>query len=394
MTARPPVTDWATDFDHMHESWIENPYPIWDDLRQRCPIAHTDRFEGAYLPVRYADVREIAYDPEHFSSRRIVLRDERLPLVPFPPITSDPPQHRGQRAVLLPLFTPAAIAPYEAKVRELCRGLIDGFIDAGACDGAAHYAQEIPAVVTAMMLGISAADGDMFRRWLNDLLVLGTDDPELVMRTHAEMAGFFMAEVAKRRARPGQDLISRLIEARIDGAPMSDVELVGMVRLLLIAGIDTTWSALGSCLWHLATHAEDRRRLVADPSLMPTAVEEFLRAYSPVTIAREVVAETEIGGCPFKAGEMVLLSFAAANRDPAAFPDADKVLIDRAENRHAAFGLGIHRCIGSHLARMELTVALEEWLRRIPEFTLAPGAVVTWAAGAVRGPRQLPLVFP
>jgi cytochrome P450 len=393
MTARPPVADWATDFDHMHDSWTEDPYAIWDDLRQRCPIAHTGRFEGAYLPVRYADIRAIAYDPAHFSSRRIVLRDERSPLVSAPPITSDPPEHRAQRAALLPLFTPAALAPYEDKVREICRRLIDRFIDAGGCDGAVQYAQEIPAAVTTLMLGISADDGDLFRRWLNDLLVLGVEDPALVMRTHGEMGAFFAAEVAKRRARPGQDLISRLLDARIDGEPLDDLQLVGMLRLLLIAGIDTTWSALGACLWHLATHADDRRRLVADPSLLPTAIEEFLRAYSPVSIAREVVADTEVGGCPFKAGQMVLLSFAAANRDPAAFPDADKVLIDRAENRHAAFGLGIHRCVGSHLARMELKIALEEWLRRIPEFALAPEAAVTWAAGTVRGPRRLPLVF-
>jgi cytochrome P450 len=393
MTARPPVTDWATDFDHMHDDWTQNPYPIWDDLRARCPVAHTDRFEGAYLPVRYEDVREIAYDPAHFSSRRLVIRDERLPLIPFPPITSDPPDHRAQRAVLLPLFTPAAMAPHEDAIREICRNLVDKFAGKGACDGAADYAQEITVAVTAMLLGISPDDGDLFRRWLNDLLVVGTDDPGLVMRTHGEMTGFFMKEIALRRANPGNDVISRLLEAKIDDAPLGDVQLVGMVRLLLIAGIDTTWSALGSCLLHLATHAEDRRRLVAEPSLMPTAIEELLRAYSPVSIAREVVADREVGGCPFKAGHMVLLSFAAANRDPAAFPDADKVVIDRAENRHAAFGLGIHRCIGSHLARLEMTIALEEWLARIPEFSLAPDAVVTWSAGTVRGPRQLPLVF-
>ena len=149
--------------------------------------------------------------------------------------------------------------------------------------------------------------------------------------------------------------------------------MLGAMRLMLIAGIDTTWSAIGSCFWHLAQHPQDRQRLVAEPALIPTAVEEFLRAYAPVTMAREVIKDTTIGGCPFKPGQMVLLSFPAANRDPAVFPDADRVMIDRKENRHAAFGLGIHRCIGSNLARMEITVALQEWLRRIPEFHLDPG---------------------
>ena len=163
---------------------------------------------------------------------------------------------------------------------------------------------------------------------------------------------------------------------------------------MLIAGVDTTWSAIGSSLWHLATHENDRRRLVEDPALMPLAIEELLRAYSPVTMARVVTEDVEFGGCPMRAGDKVLMNFPAANRDPAVFDRADEVVLDRAVNRHVAFGSGIHRCAGSNLARMELRVALEEWLARIPEFGLEPGAEVTWAGGQVRGPRQLPVVFP
>jgi cytochrome P450 len=162
---------------------------------------------------------------------------------------------------------------------------------------------------------------------------------------------------------------------------------------VLIAGVDTTWSAIGSSLWHLATHDEDRRRLVAEPGLMPVAVEELLRAYSPVTMARVVTGDVDFAGCPMHAGDRVLMNFPAANRDPEAFDRPDQVLLDRQLNRHVAFGSGIHRCAGSNLARMELRVALEEWLARIPEFELAPGAEVTWAGGQVRGPRQLPVVF-
>src|SRR4029453_4092058 len=164
------------------------------------------------------------------------------------------------------------------------------------------------------------------------------------------------------------DLISTLMNARDkDGQPLADEHVLGSLRLLLIAGIDTTWSAIGSSLWHLAKTPADRERLLAEPGLLPPALEEFLGAYSPVTMAREVVKETTVSGCPIKPGNMVLLSFPAANRDPAVFPDADKVIIDRKENRPAAFGLGIHRCVGSNLARMEMTVAIEEWLKRIPD---------------------------
>ncbi len=161
--------------------------------------------------------------------------------------------------------------------------------------------------------------------------------------------------------------------------------------LLMIAGIDTTWSAIGASLWHLASHPEDRRRLAADPALMDTALEEFLRAYAPVTMARLVAKEVDLGGRTLHEGDWLLLPFPSGNRDPDVFPDADKVLLDRTENRHAAFGLGIHRCLGSNLARMELRVALEEWMARYPEFELADPAAVTWSAGQVRGPRTIPV---
>ncbi|MGH6680552.1 MAG: cytochrome P450, partial [Bradyrhizobium sp.] len=209
-----------------------------------------------------------------------------------------------------------------------------------------------------------------------------------------EMSAYFTGQIEERKQHPTDDLISALMNARDkSGQPLDDSHVLGSLRLLLIAGIDTTWSAIGASLWHLAKVPADRERLVREPDLMPSAVEELLRAYSPVTMAREVTKETVIAGCPVKPGTMVLLSFPAANRDPAMFPDADKVVLDRKENRHAAFGLGIHRCVGSNLARMEMTVALEEWLKRIPDFRLDPAGKVTWSEGTVRGPRQLPFLF-
>jgi cytochrome P450 len=244
------------------------------------------------------------------------------------------------------------------------------------------------------MLGIPAKDSDLFIKWIHEILELGIKDNDVMMRAIHEMTAYFVGHIEQRKQRPSDDLITTLMNARDkDGQPLSDGHVLGSLRLLLIAGIDTTWSAIGASLWHLAKTPGDRDRLIAEPELMPTAIEELLRAYSPVTMAREVIKETEISGCPVKPGNMVLLSFPAANRDPAMFPDADKVVIDRKENRHAAFGLGIHRCIGSNLARMEMMVALEEWLKRIPDFRLDPAGQVTWSEGTVRGPRQLPMLF-
>jgi cytochrome P450 len=395
MPEHPPVTDWVRDFDHTDPRWTENPFPIWDELRAASPVVHTDRFLGCYLPTTYEAVRQIAHDTEHFSSRRIIVRDVRPEtLNPAPPITTDPPEHKPAKRVLLPPFTPDAVKRLEPRVRAICNELIDEFIADGKCDAAARYTKHIPVRAIAHMLGIPGEDSDLFIRWIHEILELGIKDNEVLMRAVHEMTAYFSGHIEQRKQHPTDDLILTLMNARDkNGQPLSDGHVLGSLRLLLIAGIDTTWSAIGASLWHLAKTPADRERLIAEPQLMPTAVEELLRAYSPVTMAREVMKETVISGCPVKPGNMVLLSFPAANRDPAAFADADKVVIDRKENRHAAFGLGIHRCVGSNLARMEMTVAIEEWLKRIPDFRLDPAGQVKWSEGTVRGPRQLPVLF-
>ena len=390
--ARAPVTDWAADWDHLDPAWVSNPYPIWQDLRDRCPVAHTNRYRGVYFPTRYADIREVAYDPDRFSSRRVVVRDGEY-RVNSPPITSDPPEHRPMRMVLIPPFTPQAVAKLEPQTKAVCNELIDRILSQETCDAAVDYAQHIPVRIIAHMLGIPAEHGDRFRAWITMALQEGITNQAALKQAEEEIADYFAQKIAQRRQRPGDDLVSFLIQARHPGGePFSDREVLGALRLLLVAGIDTTWSAIGSSLWHLATHRADRERLVREPHLIETAIEEFLRAYAPVTMAREVVQDTALSGCPMRKGEMVMLSFPAANRDPQKFADASAVRIDRAENPHVAFGLGIHRCIGSNLARMEMRVALAEWLKRIPDFELDAKRPVTWSEGAVRGPRLLPIL--
>ncbi|WP_027571241.1 cytochrome P450 [Bradyrhizobium sp. WSM1743] len=395
--AHPPVTDWVHDFDHTDPQWTDDPFPIWDELRAVSPVVHTERFLGCYLPTTYEAVREIANDTEHFSSRRIIVRDVRPEITSknaAPPITSDPPQHKPAKQLLLPPFTPDAMKKLEPRVRTICNELIDDFIAAKSVDAAARYTKHIPVRAIAHMLGIPESDSELFINWIHMILELGIKDESKLLQAVQEMSAYFSGHIEARKSKPTDDLISYLMNARDkDGNPLEDTHVLGSLRLLLIAGIDTTWSAIGSSLWHLAKTSADRERLIAEPGLIPTAVEELLRVYSPVTMAREVVKETTISGCPVKPGNMVLLSFPVANRDPKMFPDADKVVIDRRENRHAAFGLGIHRCIGSNLARMEMQVALEEWLKRIPDFRLDPAGAVTWSQGTVRGPRQLPFLL-
>jgi cytochrome P450 len=392
-----PVTDWATDFDVLEPGYVNEPFAVWDELRERCPIAHTDRRLSTWLPTRYADVSAIAHDIDHFSSREIGViprgaDDVELP-EGLPPISADPPVHTWTRRLLLPWFSHQRVAQYEPMTQDLCNTLIDGFASQGRADAAADYAQQIPVRVIARMLGVPSELADTFTGWVRDVLEFA-DDPVRRGRGRAAIVKYLFEQIDQRREDPGDDLISSLLHSEVEGEPVSDGHVLGIAALTLIAGIDTTWSAIGASLWHLATHPDDRRRLVAEPELMPIAIEELLRAYSPVTMAREVSAEIEFAGCPMHVGERVLLNFPAANRDPEAFERADTVIIDRQQNRHLAFGVGIHRCAGSNLARMELRVALESWLARIPEFELADPSQVTWAGGQVRGPRTLPVLFP
>jgi cytochrome P450 len=243
------------------------------------------------------------------------------------------------------------------------------------------------------MLGFPQEDAEIFRRFIRMVLedVDQSEEERQEVIVGGEIDEYIDARIAEHQAEPRDDLTTYLLEAELDGNKLQLDHVRGTMVLLMIAGIDTTWSAIGASLWHLAQHPGDLRRVATEPDLMPSAVEEFLRAYAPVTMARLVAEDFELRGCPMKEGDWLLLPFPSANRDPEVFPDADEVILDRAENRHAAFGLGIHRCLGSNLARMELRVALEEWLRRYPAFELIDPSLVTWSAGQVRGPRTLPV---
>jgi cytochrome P450 len=391
-----PVSDWATDFSHMEPEYAERAIEIWDDLRQRCPVAHTERFGGAWLPTRYEDVAAVAYDTERFSSRSIIMGNYRTPreIAPIgdsPPISSDPPFHHDARKLLLPAFTRTAVTKQEEATRAYCHSLIDAFDGRDVVDAAAEYAQHIPMRVIADMLGFPPEDGPQFKVFVENVLE-GINLPfdERMERT-ADLFDYLLAQVRDHAADPRDDLTTYLMNVELYGSKLEPLHVAGTMALLLIAGIDTSWSAIGASLWHLAKTPDDRRRLVAEPGLVPTAMEEFLRAYAPVTMARLVKEDMEWGGVDMKADDWILLSFPAANRDPEKFERADEVVIDRTVNRHAAFGLGIHRCVGSHLARMELRVALEVWLERIPEFSLADPSAVTWSSGQIRGPRTLPI---
>jgi cytochrome P450 len=385
--------------DHTDPEYNPRAHELWAELRATgCPMHRSDRFGGMWVPVTYDVVSRIAYNTELFSNVGAVVGrvpgSVPAPIGSAPPITSDPPAHGPLKRLLLPVFAPQRMEQLEADVRALCQRLVEPLAARGPgaeLDAAVEYAQEIPTQVIGQMLGVPPEDAHTLRRFVHALLE-GVARPEAEQFTaRAEADRYVDALIAARRAAPGDTIIDTLLAAELDGAPLSDSHLRGIVLLLLLAGIDTTWSAIGAGLLHLATHPQDAARLRAEPQLWPTAVEELLRAYAPVSMGRTIQHDTEWQGHTLRAGEYVLLAFPAANRDPARFPDADRVILDRAVNPHVAFGLGIHRCVGAHLARLEMRVALDVFLQHIPRFTVADAARVRWSVGQVRGPRALPL---
>jgi hypothetical protein len=393
-----PVTDWANDFDHADPAYNERAHEIWAEFQSSgCPVARSERYGGLWAPFSHEMVHEIAYDTEHFTSQGVVVNTGRPlvppPVGPAPPITSDPPFHHIARRLLLPPFSPKVIAAWEPEVRLLCNQLLDrmGDIAPGesVVDAAVQYAQHIPVNVIARMLGFPLADEDLFREFVHDVLERINEPVEERMIAMQRLDDYLNDQIEDHRDNPRDDLTSYLMNVEIDGNKLAHEHVRGSIVLLLIAGIDTTWSAIGSSLWHLATNPADLTRLVDDPEVMIFALEEFLRAYAPVTMARLVREDHDFHGCPMKANDWVLLPFPAANRDPAEFDRATEFVIDRQENRHGAFGLGIHRCLGSNLARLELKVAVEEFVKRFPSFEL--GGDVTWSVGQIRGPRRLPV---
>src|SRR5438132_8663996 len=351
------------------------------------------------MPTRYDDLFAIAQDFENFSSREILVAPIQPPpdaeASPFygvraPPISSDPPEHTWARKLLLPHFSIKAVSVYEDETRELCRTLIDKVFENGHADAAVDYAQQIPPRVIASMLGVPHEMSDTFTGWVRNLLELGLTNPELRGPARMELLSFLNNQIMARRKKPTDDLISRLLAAEVNSEPVSHIHLLGTCLLIVIAGIDTTWSSIGSALWHLAQHPDDRRMLIERPEIIQNAVEELLRAYSPVTMARVTNRDVEYGGCPTKENARVLTNFPAAHRDPAKFEEPDRVILDREFNPHIAFGVGIHRCAGSNLARMEIRLSVQESLKRIPDFRLGGRDPGPCAGGQVRGPAHLP----
>ena len=389
---------------------VRAPWSTWDRLREesrafvaREAAEHWD----VWTLMRYDDVHQALRSPELFSSRSVLHVYEGPKLIDpaeaaavrgMIPEELDPPEHTKYRQLLTPLFAPQSIDTLEPMIRSWCVELVEGFVARGHCDLNRDFARQYPTMIFLRLMGLPKGGvGDFVERvdaGMRQAAESGYAEAESMTGAYImAMSEYMNAVLEERRDEREDDIVSYLLDLEIDGRPLDDDELRQICTLLYAAGLDTVAGQLGYTFLHLAQHAEHRRLLTERPDRIPAFVEEALRMYSIVTTNRIVTRDVDFAGCPMKAGDRVLLSIPAADRDPLAFPDADRFDVDRASNRHLAFASGPHRCLGSHLARLELRIAVEEWHRRIPEYGVADGAEVHFHVGGVAGVDNLPLVW-
>ena len=348
---------------------------------------HAEHGTGTWVLTHAADIRRVLQDAERFSSKDKTARAKGRGWGLIP-LEIDPPDHGKYRALMNPLFSPARIAALEKQVRARAVELIEDLLSRGECDFVTDFAQRFPAAIFVDLMGLPGDRIPQFMEWEGHML--GGDYAAKVRATDEVIA--YLEELARqRRTNPIDDLMSFAVTAEMDGRRLSDGEVMGIVFLLFIGGLDTVASSLGFHFRYLAENPGEQARLRTDPACIPDAVEELLRAFAVVTTSRFARQDVEIGEIIVRAGELVTCSTILASRDPREFPDPARVDLARSPNRHNAFSFGAHRCIGSHLARRELVIAQEEWLKRAPPFAIQPGARIAAHGGGVLGLDTLPL---
>jgi cytochrome P450 len=384
--------------DYTRSSPLYEHYGLLDHDRERARFLYNDTTDrGFFMLQRYDDVREAFQQPGTWTTAvRSALRPQLgEPLLPQD-LNGAP--HAKLRRILNQFFAPSAVRRMEPLAREHCARLIEQLRPAGSCDFVAQIAIRYPSDLFLALLGLPVSDGGFFLDWSEEYFgSLLAGDPARAVAAKRNIIGYFDQAVRERRKNPldpRQDLVSRLVEAEIDGAPIAHDDILTICLTLMLAGLDTTRSALGFAYAHLADHPEDRQLIVDDPALIPAAVEEFLRLYPLVfQVGREVQQDQVFHDLELRRGDVVWIGVGQANHDPRAYPDPERFLVGRpGANQHFAFGAGPHRCLGSHLARRELKVALEEWHRVIPDYRLGDGEPIT-EFGRSSGVNTLPLAW-
>ncbi|MGW0024660.1 cytochrome P450 [Rhodococcus sp. NPDC003383] len=372
------------------------------ELAAKGPVVYSTAHGGHWIVTHYKEIHEILRDPETFSSYPNNLVTGPGGMGKFIPIELDPPEHTGYRLAMQPLFSPNRMKALEEQIRSHTNDLIDAFAGKGEAEFITEFAHELPTRVFLALMDWPLEDAPLFTE-ATDTVLLGKpglspeENQQAQVAAGFEMFGYFHKMVQERRENPGDDITSTLIhtEVELEGGKrlLTDEELYRMFFLLLIAGLHTTQGALAWSIIHLYNNPAQRQALIEDDTLIPSAVEEILRFEAPVTPGRRATRDVELGGVQIKEGDQLILTLCSANRDAEEFDDPGELILDRRPNRHLSFGGGPHRCLGSHLARIELTIALEELHRRIPDYSLIAEDPPVLHASQVRGCMRLPIRF-
>ena len=383
------------DYDCHDPALADDIYSRLDEIREKCPVAYSTAHGGYWIVSRFDDVHDVARNFEFFSNYPVGIPHIDRP-GKYIPLETDPPEHTEWRQLLGPLFNPNRMNALEPKIREMATTLIDRFIDNDSVEFISEFAHPLPSLLFLELMGWPASDEPQISKWTDEVLTAhpGASEEEnaLVRMTAAfEVVRYFVELIEARKTEPADDFATFLTKATFQGRPLDNEEMINTLFILMLGGLHTVRGTLGFSMLEMARRPEIRQRLIDDPSLIPGAVEEFLRFEAPVSTGRTVIKPFKLHDVEFQAGDRVLLSNPAACRDPREFSNADEVVVDREVNRHLAFSAGPHRCIGSHLARIELKVALEEVLRRMPGFTLDPDRPPKLHHGQVRGFESLHL---
>ncbi|HEY8527667.1 MAG TPA: cytochrome P450 [Acidimicrobiales bacterium] len=391
-----PITDeWcARHFDHISPELAQHLHETLAKMRADHPVTWSEEYGGFWVVTRYEDVLRVAQDWRTFSSAHGVSVPDTNMVVKAIPEHVDPPLHRTYRRLINAYFTPTVVAGYEPATRDLVTRLIDDFIEAGECDFMAAFARPFPGLAFFEM-ALNAPSDEVERLAELSTTAVNAANPN-AREAWQQMYAWITEFVAQRREQPPQgDVVDAVLHADIDGRPITEDEIIGIIQLLILGGLDTTAGALGQWIIRFAREPEIPALLRDRPELIPDAVEELLRLEPPfIAIARTCMADTEIGGQRIRKGDKVLIYWASANRDEDEFTCPHEFDLGRERNRHLAFGAGPHRCAGSNLARMNLRIALQEITRRITDIQLAEGAEpIPFHSVLNRAPLTLPITF-
>lgn len=391
-----------TQFDHHSPEYAENSRAINAELRAKCPVAHTDAHGGFYVISRYDDVVAAAKDDCTFASGHTVNGVSPLgvtiPSAPMPmfPIEMDAPDYLPYRKLLNPYFSPASSKEWAPRVARWVDVCLDQVIEKGSFDIIDDLANPVPSLFTCEFLGLPIEDWHSYADVQHEIIYTPPDDQGPVLQKYMEVLGRVWGIVTERRKNPtGDGLIDALVTAEIEGEPVPDDMVLSMVNLVMAGGFDTTTAVTANALIYLADHPEQRQILLDDPTLIPQACEEFLRYFTPQQgLARTVTQPVTIGDVELQPNDRVLLSWASANQDESVFECPNDVILDRFPNRHTTFGIGVHRCLGSHIARSELTTMVSRVLARMPDYRIDHDKARKYTSiGVINGWINVPATF-